>query len=124
MRRHALPAFSVAGLRGSLSDERGNLTLTFATFSMKSTANATFVGDLPLFASGKTCPESSTPTTTPLDIFWRDWPEKMCRSHLQGLGGRTLVMCAVPAEQSRGGPSTPNTSAGPTTRACVRCRVC
>ena len=36
--------------------------------------------------------------TTPLDIFWQDWPEKMSRSHLRGPGGRTLVMCAVPAE--------------------------
>lgn len=37
----------------------------------------------------------------------------MTRWNPQGVGGRTLVMCADPREQSRGGSLTPNISEWP-----------
>lgn len=43
--------------------------------------------------SGKTCRAYSAPKTTPSDVFWADWPEKICRSSRQGRDGRTQVMC-------------------------------
>ncbi|EME69978.1 hypothetical protein H261_10527 [Paramagnetospirillum caucaseum] len=62
---------------------------------------------------GKTSPESCPPATTPSDVFWADWPEKMVRSSRQGENGRTLVLSLDPRAQSRGGCSTPNISAWP-----------
>lgn len=67
----------------------------------------------PASSSGRTCPVSSTPRITPSDAFWQDLPEKLSRSSRQGRGGRTLVVCMVPKEQSRGGSSMPNISEWP-----------
>jgi hypothetical protein len=64
-------------------------------------------------SSGRTSQESSTPRTTPLDAFLERLPAKMSRSSRQGVDGRTLVVCMVPKEQSRGGSLTPNTSEWP-----------
>jgi hypothetical protein len=64
-------------------------------------------------SSGKTCPESSQPRTTPSDAFWLDLPAKMKRWSLQGADGRTLVLLMDPREQSHGESLTPNTSAWP-----------
>lgn len=71
--------------------------------------------DLPLFACGKTSPESSTQATTHSDVFWEDWPEAAVRCNLQtpNGGGRTLVMCADPNGESRGDASMPNISVWP-----------
>jgi hypothetical protein len=67
----------------------------------------------PVLSSGKTCQESLTPLTTPLDVFLERLPEKMVRSSLQGASGQTLVACLVPKEQWRGDFLTPNFSAWP-----------
>ena len=72
-----------------------------------------FGEEVPAPSSGKTSPASSTLQTTPSDAFWQDWPAKMFRWNRQGENGRTLVMCAAPGEQSRGGSLTPNTSEWP-----------
>ena len=64
-------------------------------------------------SSGKMSPASSALQTMPSDAFWLDWSERMTRWSPQGVGGRTLVMCAVPGEQSRGGSLTPNISEWP-----------
>ena len=86
-------------------------SLSPSAYSMLTSAKSvTLLEDLPLFSCGRTSPESSTPQTMPLDVFWRDWPEKMTRSDLQGANGSTLVMCVDPSVQSLGGPSTPNIS--------------
>jgi hypothetical protein len=82
-------------------------------FLIKLTMNDLFSYFHQQSACGKTSPESSTPKTTPSDAFWQHWPEKMCRLSHQGEGGRTLVMCVAPKEQSRGGSLTPNTSEWP-----------
>jgi hypothetical protein len=71
----------------------------------------------PASPSGKTSLESSAPKTTPSDAFSEDlqgvFPAKMAHWNRQGEGGRTVVLCLVPKEQSRGASSTPNTSAWP-----------
>ena len=66
-----------------------------------------------LSASGKTSPECLTPKTTPSGAFWQDLPGKTRHLSRQGENGRTLVVCMVPKEQSRGGFSMPNTSEWP-----------
>jgi len=62
---------------------------------------------------GRTSPEYSAPKTTPSDVFLERLPVKMSRSSQQGINGRTLVVCMVPKEQSRGGSLTPNISEWP-----------
>ena len=65
--------------------------------------------DLPLFASGRTCPESSQPKTTPSDVFWAHWPEAAALCNRQGSDGQTLVMCVARKGKSAGASSMPNT---------------
>src|SRR4030067_61825 len=64
-------------------------------------------------SSGKTCPESSQPKTTPSAAFLEHLPENMIRSSHQGKNGRTQVVCMVPKEQLRGESLTPNISEWP-----------
>ena len=64
-------------------------------------------------SSGKTSQASFQRRTTPSGAFWLGLPEKMTRWNRQGAGGRTLVVCMDPREQSPGGPWTPNISAWP-----------
>jgi hypothetical protein len=104
-------AFSVAGLRKSLDDARGNLSLIFCEI-----ANAI-----------------DAARDTPAIIFWENVPGVLNTSDnafgcfLAGLAGEasaleppggalnglTLVMCLVPREQSHGGCLTPNISEWP-----------
>ena len=103
-------AFSVAGLRRSLDDARGNLSLTFCeqlTLSAFSEANP------PPSFFGKTSQEFSVPATTLSGAFWEALPAKSCRFNRQGENGRTRVVCMAPREQSRGGPLMPNISVWP-----------
>jgi hypothetical protein len=67
----------------------------------------------PQSSSGKTCPESSAPKTTPSGAFWLDLPAKMASLSRQEEGGRTQVLCMAPREQSRGEFSMPNISEWP-----------
>ena len=76
---------------------------------MKSTTHESLLEDLPLFASGKTSPESSQQRTTPSDVFWAHWPEASALSNRQGSDGQTLVMCVARKGKSVGASSMPNT---------------
>ena len=64
-------------------------------------------------SSGKTCPESSLPKTTPLAASLALLPGRIARLSRQGADGQTLVVCLDPGAQSRGGFSTPNISGWP-----------
>jgi len=64
----------------------------------------------PASSSGRTSPASSQPRTTPSGAFWQGLPAKVSRWNHQGESGRTLVVCLVPREQSRGGSLMPNIS--------------
>ena len=80
---------------------------------MKSTESEPVLDFENLWSSGKTCQESCPQPTMRLDAFWRDLPGKMTRLSRQGKGGRTLVVCLDPSEQSSGGSWTPNFSVWP-----------
>ncbi|MNR12316.1 hypothetical protein D3C85_1286660 [compost metagenome] len=67
----------------------------------------------PASSSGKTSPASSATKGTPSDAFLARLLGKTANCSLQGKGGRTLVVCMDPKEQSRGGSWTPNISAWP-----------
>lgn len=62
---------------------------------------------------GRTFPESLATKITASVASLLLLPEKTCRSSQQGNGGRTLVLCLDPKEQSRGGFRTPNFSSWP-----------
>ena len=64
----------------------------------------------PSFASTKTSQDCSPTRPMHSEVFWAALPAKMCNLSRQGSGGRTLVVCLDPKEQSRGGSKTPNTT--------------
>ena len=63
--------------------------------------------------SGKTSPVSYPTKATPSDAFLARLLGKTASCSQQGKGGRTLVVCLDPKEQSLGGFLTPNISAWP-----------
>ena len=62
---------------------------------------------------GKTSPASSQTKATLSDAFLALFPGKAANSNRQGEGGRTLVVCLAPREQSPGAFWTPNISEWP-----------
>ncbi|KUR47569.1 hypothetical protein PST407_02635 [Pseudomonas syringae pv. tomato] len=64
-------------------------------------------------SSGRTSLVSFPTKATPSDAFLARLLGKTASCSLQGNGGRTLVVCMDPKEQSRGGSWTPNISAWP-----------
>lgn len=54
-------------------------------------------------SSGRTCPESSPPRTTPSGVSWEPSAERGVLCSRQGENGRTQVMLLDPKEMSRGG---------------------
>jgi hypothetical protein len=90
-------AFSVAGLRKSLADRRGNLTLTFVEIVHDADPDSLF---------GKTSPASSARKTTLSDASSLDWWEKGNRSYVATVHGRTRVWLPDPCAPLRGGFST------------------
>lgn len=64
-------------------------------------------------SSGKTSPGYSAPKITLSEPSLDCLPGKIVSYNHQGANGRTLVMCAAPKEQSRGGSSMPNISEWP-----------
>src|SRR5471030_582274 len=80
---------------------------------MQSTQNAGNVAKKRRSSSGKTSPECSVAETMPLAAFLLDLPEKLMSYSHQGPGGRTLVVCMDPKEQSRGSSKMPNISKWP-----------
>ena len=87
--------------------------LPFARSPMQSMQSELFGDYHPPLFSGRTSRVSSQPQTTRSGVFLEHLPAKMMRSHRQGVNGRTLVVCLVPREQSRGESLTPNISAWP-----------
>src|SRR5690606_39152039 len=67
----------------------------------------------PASPSGKTSPASSRQKTTLLAHSLASLLGKIASSSLQGRNGKTLVVCLVPKEQSRGGSLMPNISEWP-----------
>ena len=106
-------AFSVAGKRRSLADNRGNLTLIFCEI-----ANA--IEDVrkedrlpPLSSSGKTSPEFSTLRTTPSAVSWENYVALSFPLKYQVTGGRAQVSLPAPKGVSHGAHSTLNFSESP-----------
>jgi hypothetical protein len=116
-------AFSVAGLRESLADARGNLTLKFVELA-NAIDHVRAEPETPPSSSGKTSPVFSARKTTPSGAFWLGLPEKMTRWNRQGaVVGRWL--CVWTRAGSRlADPGRPIFRPGPTTPPCVRCRKC
>lgn len=106
-------AFSIAGRRGSLEDERGALTLAYVDLLNRIDEVRRHDGREECIAVWENVLEYSTRRTTRLGAFWQDLPEKVSRCSHQGSDGRTLVVCLDPREQSRGGSLMPNISEWP-----------
>jgi hypothetical protein len=107
-------AFSVAGMRKSLNDARGNLSLVFCEIAnaIDAARHARGGGNPPSY-SGKTSQGFSAPKTMPSAVFLQGLPAKMTHSSRQGKNGRTLVLCMAPKEQLHGAFLTPNISEWP-----------
>ena len=102
-------AFSVAGLRGSLDDERGNLTLVLIRILDAIDFIRARNGQPPCILVWENVPPSV--------VFWADWPEKTYRLSRQGKNGRTRVLCLAQPEKSPGASSMPNFSESPSAAA-------
>lgn len=107
-------AFSFAGLRGSLGDERGQLTLEYVKLldiiDEEKEKQWNLKQKSELSSCGKTSSESLVPETTHLDrLLAHSW-EKTNHLSRQGKDGRTQVLLLDPKEQSRGESWMPNIS--------------
>lgn len=102
-------AFSVAGLRNSLDDERGNLTLTLIHI-LEAIDYVRFIdGKQPCVLLWENVPGVLSTKDNAFGTFWLDWLKSVSRYNQQGVSGQTLVMCIRP-ELSRGESSMLNTS--------------
>lgn len=110
-------AFSVAGQRKSLDDERGNLSLTFCEIANALDTVRTLRGDPPTTSSGKTSPESSTQKITPSGASLANFAEAGFRFVRQNAtettSGQVRVMLRDRNVRSRGASLTLNTSESP-----------
>src|SRR5471032_2655886 len=106
-------AFSVAGMREGLTDPRGALTIKYVELAdavdyvragQRKPASVIVWENVPGVLSDK---------GNALDAFLARLLGKTASCSLQGSGGRTLVVCMDPKEQSHGGSWTPNISAWP-----------
>lgn len=86
-------AFSIAGLREGLSDDRGKLTLSYVELANAIDAKRRERGEPDQSSSGKTSPACSAAKTMPSGAFWQDLPEKAVSCSQQGENGRTQVVC-------------------------------
>lgn len=106
-------AFSVAGKRQSLADNRGNLTLTFCEIANAIEDSRNEDGLPPLSSSGKTSPESSTLKTMPSAASWADYVERTFPLKYQATNGRAQVSLPAPKGVPHGARSTLNFSESP-----------
>jgi len=106
-------AFSVAGLRQSLSDDRGNLSLTFCEIANAIDTIRARRGESAGIVFWENVPGVLNTSDNAFGCFLGHLPEKMVHWSRQGEGGRTLVVCLDHKEQSRGACSTPNISEWP-----------
>jgi hypothetical protein len=86
-------AFSIAGLREGLSDDRGQLTLSYVELANAIDAKRRERVSQKQSSSGKTSPACSAAKTMPSGAFWQDLPEKAVSCSQQGENGRTQVVC-------------------------------
>lgn len=106
-------AFSVAGLRRSLLDDRGNLSLIFCEIANE-LETARIRSNLPPTSFfGKTCPECSTPKTMPLGASWLEYVERTFPLKYRTAGGQAQVSLPVQKGESHGASSTLNFSESP-----------
>jgi DNA (cytosine-5)-methyltransferase 1 len=77
-------AFSIAGLREGLSDDRGQLTLSYVELANAIDAKRRERGEEKQSSSGKTSPACSAAKTMPSGAFWQDLPEKAVSCSQQG----------------------------------------
>lgn len=106
-------AFSVAGQRKSLDDERGNLTLIFCEIVNAVEKVRKSKGLPPLSCSGKTSPESSTPKITPSAALWETYLAVTFPLRYPQADGKAAVLFPVRKDKSRGGFWTLNISECP-----------
>jgi hypothetical protein len=106
-------AFSVAGKRQSLADNRGNLTLIFCEIA-NAIEDVRNEDELPPPSSfGKTSPESSTLRTTPSAVSWENYVALSFPLKYQAANGRAQVSLPAPRGVSHGARSTLNFSESP-----------
>jgi hypothetical protein len=103
-------AFSVAGLRQSLADDRGNLRWSSSALPTQSTIFDALLDASPHSSCGKTSLESYPSRTTPSAPSWAAWSEVMNPSFRTG-DGLTRVWSLDPKEWPHGGFWTPSSSA-------------
>jgi hypothetical protein len=107
-------AFSVAGHRDGLNDDRGNLTLRGLDIYEELDRAARSSGAPPSPISGRTSPASSPTAPTPSDASSPDWWGMMPPSRrLPGEAGLTQVWFLGPRDVPRGVSSMLNTSDWP-----------
>lgn len=107
-------AFSVAGLRKSLSDDRGNLSLTFCELADE-IQTVRLIQHLPppQLSYGKTSPECSAQEITPSGACWLDYVDQTFPLQYRTRDGRTLVLLPEKSERLHGEYSTLNISECP-----------
>lgn len=106
-------AFSVAGKRLSLDDQRGNLTLTFCEIANELETARIRSKLPPPLSFGKTCPESSELKTMPLGVSWLEYVERTFPLKYRTAGGQAQVMLPAPKGAQHGVSSTLNFSECP-----------
>lgn len=106
-------AFSVAGLRESLADERGNLTLKFVELADAIDFVRVRDGRPPAIVFWENVPGVLSTKDNAFGCFLAGLAGEDEPLRAPGANGRTLVLCMDPRGQSLGGPWTPNISDWP-----------
>ena len=109
-------AFSVAGLRNSLDDARGNLSLTFVGIANAIDHVRSVRGDAPAIVFWENVPGVLNTKDNAFGCFLGALAGESDPIKPPGGGspdGQTLVVCLAPKEQSRGESSMPNISEWP-----------
>ena len=106
-------AFSVAGKRLSLDDQRGNLTLTFCEIANEIESKRSEQILPPLLSYGKTSPACLTQKTTLSDASWLECVERTFPLKYRTAGGQAQVSLPVQKGVSHGAHSMLNFSESP-----------
>jgi len=106
-------AFSVAGKRLSLDDQRGNLTLTFCEIANEIECQRSKRILPPLLSYGKTSPACLTQKTTLSAVSWLDYVAQSFPLKYRTANGQAQVMLPARKGASHGVSSTLNFSESP-----------
>ena len=107
-------AFSVAGKRLSLDDQRGNLTLTFCEIANEiECQRSKRILPPPLLSYGKTSPACLTQKTTLSAVSWLDYVAQSFPLKYRTANGQAQVMLPARKGASHGVSSTLNFSESP-----------